>query len=130
EVAGPEEVDAGEALEERVEHPRGHRSAGPLERLDDLRLAALPDADHLAEELRRMLEIAVHDDGGVAARELQSRGDGRLLAEIAAEADAANARIDLGQRGHDLPRPVGRAVVDDDDLVLARELLLRLAHGG
>ena len=75
-----------------------------------------------------MLEVAVHDDGGVAARELEPRGDGRLLAEIAAQARAADARIDFGQGGDGVPGAVAGAVVDDDDLVLRRQLVLYFAH--
>jgi hypothetical protein len=63
-----------------------------------------------------MLAVGIHDDDGRAARHGEAGGDGRLLAEIAGEADIAHMRIVGRHPAHGFTRLVGRAVVDDDDL--------------
>ena len=92
-----------------VEAPRDH----------DLR-AALPFLHQLRRHLGRMLEIAVHRDHGAAARVAQARTQRRLMPEIAGEGDVADRRIAGRERTDGGERAIGRAVVDENDLVLAK----------
>ena len=65
-----------------------------------------------------MLQIAVHRDGGVAARQMQPAGQRGFLAEIARHAHDLDALVKLAfmhQRGEGR---VAAAVVDADDFVL------------
>ncbi len=73
--------------------------------------------------LRRLLEIAVHDDRPITARLRQPGGDRGVLPEVAAQAQPANACIAQGQTPDDVPAAVEAAVVDQDDLVAIRDRL-------
>ena len=63
-----------------------------------------------------MLEVAVHQDHGIAAGNLQAGANGAFLAEIAGQGDGAQLGHLGGQLFQHLPGIVGRTVVDDDDL--------------
>ena len=65
---------------------------------------------------RVVLQVGVERHHQLAARGLEAGRQGRRLAEVAAKADAAHARIGGGQPADHLPRAVGRAVVDEDDV--------------
>src|SRR5262249_18057149 len=52
--------------------------------VDDV-VAGPPGGDELVEHLGRILQIAVHDDDGLAAGVIESGTDRRLMAEVAAE---------------------------------------------
>ena len=86
-VEQPVEQSRAQRLEER-ELPRRGRSLGD----HDLR-AAPPFRHHGRDQLRRMLEIAIHQDHRVAAGVAQARAQRRLVAEIAREGDEADAPI-------------------------------------
>ena len=64
---------------------------------------------------RRVLQVGIHQHDHVAARLLEPGGERRLLAEVARQLQAADARHGQPgpQRGE---RRVGAAVVDDHDL--------------
>ena len=64
---------------------------------------------------RVVLQVGVERDDQVAAGGVEAGREGGRLAEIAAEADAADARIGRRELLDSLPRAVGRAVVDEDD---------------
>ena len=75
-----------------------------------------------------VLQVAVGGDDQAAARVREAGGKRRGLAEVAAEADHAQARIAGLQRGQLLERVVRAAVVDDQDLVAAPVLDQRLGQ--
>src|SRR5262249_34655589 len=67
---------------------------------------------------RVVLEVGVHGEDDVAVGRPEAGRQGRRLAEVPPEADAADPVAPPGQVGDDLPRPVGAAVVHEDDLQL------------
>ena len=71
-----------------------------------------------------MLQIRVHHDDGVAARRREPRHQRALVAEVARQADAANAHVGGAERADRVPCPIRAAVVDDDEL----EIVLAGAH--
>jgi hypothetical protein len=81
--------------------------------------ALLPGPDHVDEELARLLQVGRDDADAFAGRITQAGLDCRRLAEIPRQLDdpdpLAAARLRLQQ---ELDRPVGRAVVDEDELEL------------
>jgi hypothetical protein len=122
-LAGPlGELYAGEPGEQAVEPARG--DALDESGLDRIRAARVYDAesippalDELGNERRRVLQVGIHDDDGVAAREAESRHDRGLLSEAAGEMEAAHPRVTLGQ-AHDPGPAVVVAVVDEEELVI------------
>ena len=70
-------------------------------------------------QMPRVLEIAIHRDHGASARVAQPCAQRRLMAEVARERDKADGRIARGERADRRKRTVGRAVVDEDQLVVA-----------
>ena len=88
----------------------------------------LPAADHvevvlhLGQEpgdlVRIVLEVGVEGHHQLAAGLGEAGAQGRRLAEVAAEADAAHLRIGRGQPADHVPGAVGRAVVDEDHVQL------------
>src|SRR4051794_37651231 len=90
--------DGGHSPEQLVEQIR----AGALEyTLTRARQAAgvdnlepfLPFCDHLADDLRRILQIGVHDDDRFSGSHVHSSCDRDLMAEIARQTDIAVTRI-------------------------------------
>jgi hypothetical protein len=70
-----------------------------------------------------MLQVGVHDDDGAPARVIEAGRDGDLLAEVAAEAEPADARL-ARMPGLDRGRGVVlAAVVDEDDLPVRGDAL-------
>jgi hypothetical protein len=63
-----------------------------------------------------MFEIAVHHDDGVPARVAHPGAQRRLVPEVARERDIADRGIARGRTDR-RERAVGRAVVDEHDLV-------------
>ena len=83
-------------------------------------------ADELRDVLGRVLEVAVHRHDDVAARADEAGVHRRMLAEVAPEADGADARRRAAcRRSSSAKRAVGRAVVDEDQLEGPAELLER-----
>ena len=72
----------------------------------------------LLDRLRRILQIAIHEDDVVAARLLQPGDDGGLLAEIARQPAGDHMRVAFGELLQDGPRLVRASIVDEDDLIL------------
>ncbi len=113
-----EEVHQGEVrtardtAEERhaLSRPFGEHDLVPLRRL---RMQA-------ANLLGRILEVAVHDDRPAATRLRQARGDGGVLPEVPTQPEGSDVRVFLREPAEDLPRPVGPAVLDEDELIAAR----------
>ena len=88
--------------------------ARPPLRADHLRAGA-PARNHLGDQFRRVLKVAVHDDRRVRSRRRQSGGYRRLLAEVSRQVDQRKARILPVMLEHDRERTVGASVVDVDD---------------
>ena len=65
-----------------------------------------------------MLEIRIHHDDTASARMAQAGAQRRLMTEVARKRHVANRRIACG-RTDGRKRAVGRAVVDENDLVSA-----------
>ena len=68
-----------------------------------------------------MLEIAVHHDHGIAAREVDPGGDRELMSEVAGELRDLEAWIALVHLDEHQVAEVGAAVVDEDRLGVAVE---------
>ena len=124
-------VDRGDALQHPIEdldQEEAERAlAGPLgaHRRHDVEAFA-PLGDQLGDDLGRILQVGVDHHHGAAAGVLDAGRDGRLVAEVAAEAQDADARVAVGGGEQDRRRLVDRAVVDEDDLVIGAR---RFEHG-
>ena len=105
--------------------------------VDDV-VALAPVRDELRDQLGRVLEIAVEQHDGVTGRDPHPGGERALRAERAGVVDrrrrSGSRCRELGQH---LAGVVGRAVVDEDDLVVrahlgerADEPLVHDRHGG
>ncbi len=77
--------------------PARHVLAIVADRLDDV-AARLPLLHHLGYQLRRVLQVAVQHDSGVARRGVQARHQGQLVAETAGHDDGLHSRITSGDR--------------------------------
>src|SRR5262249_15486995 len=118
--------DARETADEPVEDPaRQHL-------VPRIITFALPTADDVvlggegiqkAGDLGRViLQVGVHGEDGIAASVGETGGEGGRLAEVAAKADAAHARVVVRELLDDLPGAVARAVVDEEDLEVHPDL--------
>ncbi len=67
--------------------------------------------------LRRILEVAVHEDRDVAVDMVEHRRQRRLVTEIPGQRDRHDARICRGGRLDDRPGPVHAAIVHQHHLV-------------
>ena len=114
------DVGAGETAEHSVHHERRQLAAPGV--LPHLARAAgdvgagLDRLDEPRQVLGLVLEVAVHRHEDLAARADEPGVHGRVLPEVALEADRAHApvrRVDALELGE---RRVGRAVVDEDEL--------------
>ncbi len=123
------DLDAGEAAQHPVDQPRGERAS------QRVLACAPPPARHVVAGLYRLdepgyvlgrvLEVAVHRHDDVAAGTRQPRVHRRMLSEVALEAHRPNARIGAVQTLERRKGPVGRAVVDEDQLERARPRIER-----
>lgn len=114
-------------MEDRRRRPLEQGLSGPFGTLaiDDLG-TAIHQLHHVGEEFGRVLEIGIDQQDTVAARRLQAGHHGHLLPEVAPQPDADDMGVPSCQVRDHLPRPVGRAVIDQDDL----EVPGRRRHGG
>ena len=90
--------------------------------IDHLR-ARLPFGDHLRQHFGRVLQVAIHDDGGIALRMDQPAGDRVFLAEIARQLQALDARVARVVFLEPFEGFILAAIIDADDLVTARNIL-------
>ena len=88
--------------------------------MDDLETLP-PLGDEIEHDLRRVLQIGVHDDDRLAAGMVHARGDRDLMAEIARQREVAIARVGPGAGGEHDAAGVAAAVVDEDDFRRAVE---------
>ncbi len=70
------------------------------------------------DEFRRVLQIAIQQDYGVACRDTHSAGEGILRSEIARVPDYDYFVVSSGQIGQHLVGVIGTGVVDENDLVV------------
>ena len=123
EVAGVGlEPDLREAPHERVEPARAEQLEAALARAvppprDDHLGPLAPRRQQLGDHLRRVLQVGVHHHRRVAPRAVEPGGQRGLVAERAREVHDAQPGILGRQLVEQLRRPVGRAVVDDDQLI-------------
>ncbi len=71
----------------------------------------------LGDVLRRVLQVAIHHDRPPPAALRESRRDGGVLAEIAAQPVSLHRHVGPRQFGRDLPGAAIVAVVDQHDFV-------------
>jgi hypothetical protein len=74
--------------------------------------AAAPGGHELGNQLRRILEVAVHQHDGIGVGERQAGGQRRLMAEVARQLDQPEARVVALLPLHDGRRIIRAAVVD------------------
>src|ERR671919_2684301 len=125
EVSGSDpDVDVGQPPEETVEGFRrpvlGATLAVALlhHRVDDL-VPFAPPGEELRDHFRRMLEVAVHGDNGIAAGEVEPRRERDLVAEAAGQADDLEPWIPPVELDGEPVCGVRAPVVDEDDLPVA-----------
>ena len=91
-------------------------------------VAGVDGLDEAGDVLGRVLQVAVHRHDGGAAGAGEARVHGGMLPEVALEADGPHARVVVVQALERGEGAVGRAVVDEDELEGAAELVEGL-HG-
>jgi hypothetical protein len=114
------QLDAGERTDEPVEHP-----ARP-DLVERVVADFLPPADHVkplfdarqetGDLPRVVLQVRVERHHEPAARRVKPRAQRRGLPEIPPEPQPPHAGVGLGDLADLLPRRIGRAVVDEDDV--------------
>ena len=114
-AAQPPEGGVEEPREETVRQAVGVPVDAPA--IDHVGALA-PVPDEVGDQLGRMLEVGVHEHGGVAGRVGEPGCRRDLLAEVAAERDRLEARIASVERPQHRHRAVRGAVVDEDRLPL------------
>jgi len=110
-VDGLVEAPGCPALEKRVVPSRG------TPRVDDVE-AALPLRQQIGDEFRRVLQVGVHDDDGIAVGAPEPGGQGGLVAEVARQIDDRDARVALACGQQQRQGTVARTVVDRDQTEL------------
>ncbi len=114
--------NVGGSVVELVEQP-GSRALEPgilapagAYAVDDLG-AFEPGINHGGNDFRRILQVHVHRNHGIALNMAQPCRQSGLLAEAARQANELDGRIAFAGRDRDGSRAVGTAVIDEDDLV-------------
>ncbi len=122
EVTGParhrDDRDAGEQPVEQVRGEAARRGIGRAvaAQRDHHVVAIVPLRDEIAHEFRRVLQVGVDRDDGIAACVVEAGGQRDLLAEVARQRDDANPRIARGEGGKHRERRITAAVVDEHRL--------------
>ena len=80
-------------------------------------VAGDPFGHQATDRLGRILQIGIHQHDRIAPRVAQPGLHGGLMPEVSGQVDHADISETLGQAVEDLRRLVGRAVVDEDDLL-------------
>jgi hypothetical protein len=119
--------DARDPAHERVEDAgesmlQGALVASDSPRVDDVSLLRTREREHLGDQLRRILQVRVHDGDVVTARVVEPRCHGDLHSEVAGQLDEDRAIVATRPRLDQLSGTIGRAVVHVDDLVTAVEV--------
>lgn len=113
----------GEPREQAIEEPSGeplHRGlAGSMAALRIGHVNAVtPRGDKIADHLRRVLQVGVDEDDGIALGAVKAGGRGHLVPEVAAEGEELDTRVAAGERTDRRERAVGAPVIHEDDLVI------------
>ncbi len=83
-------------------------------------MALTPAADKLWNQFGRVLQVAVHDDDGLAAGMLQSGRHRCLMTEITAQSDNHSLLVLFMEIVQQVGGRVAAAVVDEQDLIFER----------
>ena len=97
---------------------REHEHAVPAEEaraVDDVRPSLADERDELGKLLRRVLQVGVLDDHEIAGHFLESAPERGPFAAVGGLQDHLDRQL-AREPGQNVPRPVLRAVVDDDEL--------------
>ena len=86
--------------------------------INDIRLGAVHQPPHLAEKLGRVLQIGVDGEDALAPASVQAGGHCKLMSVAARQIDRHHMRIAPRQAGHDRPGAIGRAVIQQNQLVV------------
>jgi hypothetical protein len=92
-----------------------------LHPLYDVEALFLPATHHLGNEPRWMLQVSVHYDHRIAPGSLEAGAQRQLLAKAPTEADGAHIGKLVYRRLQELPGPVTRPIVDQDEFVVTLE---------
>ena len=122
-VAG--DLVAGELGRQPVEQPRVHRAdrAGATALGDHsvyVLVALFPLADHLRDELGRVLQVGGHEHDGVGVDHIEAGRQPAVHPEVAGQLQDLEPRVRLVDLEQLVHRVVGRAVFDDDRLEVVR----------
>jgi hypothetical protein len=127
---GPEvvDIDAGDAGHDPVGAARGDAAEDEIvgtvgaPAADDV-VAFFEACNEVGDLVGIVLEVAVHGDEHVALGVVEASGERGGLAEVAAELDDEDARVDGGDLFEQAVGAVARAIVDEDHLEGVADLL-------
>jgi hypothetical protein len=95
---------------------------------DDVELSGRQRVVHPRELVRFVLQVGIQGEDVLASRHLEAALEGRRLAEVPPERENAYFGVQPGKRPQLLERVVGRAVVDEEQLVTRLERPQSLAN--
>ena len=101
--------------------------AGQTAGVDDF-ISFLPFCDHLSDDLRRILQIGIHDDDCFSGGHVHSRCDRNLMTEIPRQSDVAVAWIAPNKRFQDDGAAIRAAVINEDRFSWSVQLLHQDPH--
>ncbi len=114
------DFDVRDFIDQTVEHRRGFLLEPAFavtffpNRVNDF-VALFPFLNQLQDHFRRVLQVRVDNDSGIAERVIQTGRHGNLVAEVPREIDAAHTRIFFRKPVHDFCGLVRRTVIDEDE---------------
>lgn len=121
---------AGDAQPERFPHEKAGRNVGkgtqklPADRFPQdrkLRIDHMPAfiqlVDHRKNPVCGVLSVIIHKDGIIAADERDGGKFGVGLSGICCQIDTCDVTVPGAELFYHIPRSVGRAIVDENDLV-------------
>ena len=97
------------------------------DRLDDI-IPLLPLLDQLRNQFRRMLHIPIHRNHCIPDGKIHTAGNGDLMSEIPGKRERPHMRVTVSQLMDQLIRPILRAIIDIDDLIIHVNALHDLSH--
>jgi len=126
-------VDLGEPAGDPVEEPRreglAHRVLPPpLPAGDEVEILLLQGGEEAGNLVRIVLQVAVHGDDDAALGVVESRREGRRLAEVSPQPHQLDPRVALSRLAHPAGRAVARAVVHVEDLERPSQPVQHLRH--
>ncbi|MEZ4504901.1 MAG: hypothetical protein R2848_03305 [Thermomicrobiales bacterium] len=71
--------------------------------------------EHARDFVRIVLQISIHGDHGISARQGESIGKRLGFSEVATVLDGFDVRVDGAQPGDLTPGAIGRTVIDEQD---------------